>query len=323
MGEEKITVVVPAYNNAPWLPRCLDSLLNQTHQNLEIIVVNDGSTDDTASVLEMYAARDSRVKPVHKENGGVTSARLRGVAEAAGDWVGFVDGDDEVEPDMYARLLKNARAYGADISHCGYQVIYPDGGIEYLHNSGVLRQQDWQTGLRDLLEEKIVEPGLCNKLFKKALFRHLESKMDLSIRNNEDFLMNYYLFAQAKLSVFEDFCPYHYRIRQGSASRRKLNAHMIYDPIHVRQTVLESCAPELKDDARRALARMCLVAYRQLVLEKGKEYEEDRRNVRRMLAEQKPYLHLLPPRNALLVRTITTVPWLFDLAYRAFVKIFG
>ena len=66
MGADKITVVVPAYNNAPWLPRCLDSLLNQTHPDLEIIVVTDGSTDDTASVLEMYASRDSRIKPIHK-----------------------------------------------------------------------------------------------------------------------------------------------------------------------------------------------------------------------------------------------------------------
>ena len=78
MGSQKITVIVPAYNTAPWLVRCLDSLLNQTYPDLEVIVVNDGSTDDTGRILDAYAAEHPRVRAIHKENGGVTSARLRG-----------------------------------------------------------------------------------------------------------------------------------------------------------------------------------------------------------------------------------------------------
>ena len=116
----KISIIVPAYNIEAPLPRCLNSLLAQEYSNLEIIVVNDGSKDDTGAVMDAYAAKDSRIKAIHKENGGVTSARLRGVAEATGEWIGFCDGDDFVEPDMYARLMKNAADHNAQISHCGY-----------------------------------------------------------------------------------------------------------------------------------------------------------------------------------------------------------
>ena len=146
------SVIVPVYNLEKDLPRCLDSILAQTHGALEVIVVDDGSRDGSRAVLEEYARRDDRVKPIFKENGGVTSARLRGVAEATGEWVGFVDGDDEIEPDMYGWLLENARKYGADVSHCGYQMVFSDGRVHYFHNSGRIREQDPDTAIRDLLE---------------------------------------------------------------------------------------------------------------------------------------------------------------------------
>ena len=318
MDSETISVIVPAYNCAQWLPRCLDSILTQTWQALEVIVVDDGSTDDTAGVLEEYSARDNRIRAVCKENGGVTSARLRGVAESKGRWIGFVDSDDEIEPQMYERLLENAHRFDADISHFGHQMIYPDGRICYYYHSGILRPQERLTGLRDLLEEKLVEPGLCNKLFKRELFQGLEGRMDKTIRNNEDLLMNYYLFDRAETSIFEDICPYHYLIRQGSASRRKLNEHLIYDPIRVKQIILDSCDEALRDDVRRAMAETCLYLYAKLSLETGKEYRVHRERVRQLIAEQKEYIHLLPGRNALLVRMVCSAPWLFRLVYTVY-----
>lgn len=322
MCQETISIIVPAYNNAAWLPRCLDSLLAQTYENLEVIVVNDGSTDDTKAVLDAYGADNSRVRAIHKENGGVTSARLRGVQEATGTWIGFTDGDDEVEPDMFAHLLENAHTYGADISHCGHQVRFPDGRVEAVHGSGVLRQQDRLTGLRDLLDGGLIESSLCTKLFRRELFDGLEGWMDPAIKNNEDYLMNYYLFARAEKAVFEDFCPYHYILRQGSASYRKLSQHSIFDPIRVRQKILASCAPELQQDARRALLRNLLFAYAQLSVNTGQNLKEWRQRVRQLLQEQKPYFPLLSVRNQILANMICTAPWSFRLAYGAYVKLF-
>lgn len=321
MNGEKITVVVPAYNTAPWLPRTLDSLLAQTYGNLEILVVNDGSTDDTKVVLDTYAANHDRIRAIHKENGGVTSARLRGVAEATGDWIGFMDGDDIIEPEMYAHLLENAHTYSADISHCGHQVHFLDGRISYVHNSGVLRQQDNLTGMRDLLDGGLIESSLCTKLFRRELFEGLADFMDPAIKINEDYLMNYYLFSRAKQSVFEDFCPYCYLLRQGSASYKVLHEHSIFDPIRVRKIILDHCVPEMKDDAKTAQLRNLLFAYAQLAVNPDRQYDGFRASVRGLLKEEKEHFHLLSARNRLLANMICTAPWMFTIAYVAYVKL--
>lgn len=322
MDSEKISVIVPAYNIGPWLGRCLDSLLAQSHKNLEIIVVNDGSKDDTAAVLDEYAARYPNVKAIHKENGGVTSARLRGVAEAAGSWLGFIDGDDIIEPEMYAHLLENAHKYGADISHCGHQVLFPDGRIGYVHNTGEVRPQDKLTGLKDLLDGGLIESGLCTKLYRRELFDGLSDWMDCSIKNNEDLLMNYYLFEKAEKSIFEDICPYHYILRHGSASYRVFHEHSLFDPIRVRQTILDRCSPGMRQDARIALLRNCLFAYGQLALDLDRQYDGFRSRVRQLLKQQKAYFPLLSRRNQILAQMVCTAPWMFHMAYGAYVKLF-
>ena len=322
MGSELISVVVPSYNNGPWLPRCLDSLLAQTHENLEIIAVNDGSSDDTAAVLEGYAAKDPRIRAIHKENGGVTSARLRGVAEAKGSWIGFIDGDDEIEADMYAHLLKNALDHGADISHCGHRILFPDGRVSFVHNSGTFWVRDRLQGVRDVLDGGQVDSSLCTKLYRRELFEGLEEKMDRSVKNNEDYLMNYHLFSRAKTSVYEDFCPYHYILRQGSASYRKMNEHSLFDPVKVRQSILESAPEELKEDARIALMRNLLFAYGQLALDGAPEYDAFRVRARELIREQKPHFGLLSTRNRILSHMICVAPWSFRLAYGVYVKLF-
>lgn len=320
MNSDKISVIVPAYNTGAWLPRCLDSLWNQTYENLEIIVVNDGSTDDTKEVLDAWARGRNRVKVIHKENGGVTSARLRGVAEAEGDWIGFADGDDVVEPDMFRHLHENAR--GADISHCGHQVIFPDGRVEYVHNTGVKQEQDHLTALRELLDGGQVESSLCTKLFRRELFEGLTEWMEPAIRNNEDLLMNYYLFARAKSAVYEDVCPYHYILRAGSASYNQLHEHSLFDPIRVRQKILDACEPELKEEARAALMRNGLFAYGQLALKPERQYDIFRSRVRRLISEQREFYPLLSRRNRILAEMIRVAPWSFCMAYRLYVRCF-
>lgn len=322
MTGDKISIIVPIYNLAPWLGRCVESILAQTCENLEVILVDDGSGDDSLAIAREFARQDSRVKVIHQENAGVTAARLRGVEEATGEWIGFVDGDDELEPQMYARLLENAHSYGADISHCGYQRIDSGGNVDYHYNTGRIHCQDHLTGLRDLLEERLVGPGLWNKLYKRELFRGLREKMDFSIRNNEDMLMNFYLFSGAEKSVYEDVCPYHYLFRENSAARGKLNEHRIYDRIRVRQIILDACPPELERDARQALLRVLLYVYALLTVETEPRYREDLIRVREMLAEQKDHYSVLTRRNRVLAGMICAAPGLFRTAFRCYVKLF-
>ena len=322
MGNERITVVVPAYNNETWLPRCLESLLAQSHPNMEIVVVNDGSKDHTGAVIDDFAARYSNIIGIHQENAGVTAARLAGVRAASGDWIGFVDSDDTVEPQMYAHLLDNAQKDKADIAHCGHQTLFPDGRIVYVHNTGDYRRQDRLIGMRELLDGGQIEGSLCTKLYKRALFGGLEEWIDTTIKNGEDYLMNYYLFSRAEAAVYEDTCPYHYILRQGSASFRQFNEHSLFDPIRARQHILKHCEPEMEEDVRRALMRNILFAYGQMALNLDKQYDGFRSRARKLLREQRQYFHLLSTRNRVLSHMICTAPWTFHVAYGVFVKLF-
>lgn len=322
MKEERISVIVPAYNVGQWLPRCLDSLLAQEHANLEIVLVDDGSTDHTWKVIEEYKNRYTNILALRKENGGVTSARLAGIAQATGEWIGFVDGDDQVEPWMYRKLLENARKYHADISHCGHQIVFPDGRVESVHGTKRICQQNRLAGQRDLLDGSQIDSSLCSKLFRKELFRGLEDWMEPGITNNEDFFMNFFLFSKAENSVYEDVCPYRYLLRKGSASYHCLHEHSIFDPIRVRQMILERCDPELREQAHNALMRNMLFAYARLAVEPDQAFDGFRVRVRQMLQEQRAYFGLLSARNRLLAKMICTAPWTFHISYRLYKMLF-
>lgn len=262
---ELISIIIPAYNIQNYLRKSIESVLNQTYKNLEIIIVDDGSTDDTPIVLDKLAKVDARIRVIHKANAGVTSARLEGVFNAKGKYIGFVDGDDFVEPEMFELLLNNALKYNADISHCGYQMVFPDGHVDYYYNTHNIVEQDQIESLKDLLSGAFVEPGLWNKLFRKDLFHSLLGSdiMDMNIKINEDLLMNYYLFKEAKWVVYEDLCPYHYILRKNSAATAEMNEYKLKDPIRVLKIILEDTKeiPEVhKVVARRMVCQMIRVA---------------------------------------------------------------
>ena len=283
--DNKISIIVPAYNIETYLARTLDSILDQTYRNLEVIVVNDGSKDGTGAVLDRFAAQDPRIRAIHKENGGVTSARLRGLAEATGEWIGFVDGDDLAEPDMYERLLENSLKYDADISHCGYRMVFPSR-VDYYHNTGKLVEQDHDAGLRDLICGSFVEPALWNKLYRRSLFAGITEKMDFSIKINEDVLMNYWLFKASRKSVYEDFCPYHYVLRPGSAATSKLNEHKLRDPMKVTRAIFDDADEMLRPTALARLARQLIGGASMDAKEQPQLVKPYRRECRRELRQR-------------------------------------
>jgi len=246
MKNPLISVIVPVYNIAPYIEKSVMSICAQSYRNLEIIIVDDGSKDDTLSVVQRLAQQDRRIRVISKENGGVTSARLRGVKEATGEWIGFMDGDDHIEPQMYERLLNNAMEHQADISHCGYQMVFPSGHVDYYYNTGRVETQNHQQALCALLEGAYIEPSLCNKLFRRSLFNRMmtELLMETGIRNNEDLLMNFYLFQEAQTSIYEDLCPYHYVLRPSSAATSKISEHKLKDPVKVLRILLSKTENE-------------------------------------------------------------------------------
>lgn len=237
-----ISIVIPAYNIEAYISDTLDSVFAQTYTDIEVIAVDDGSTDKTGLLLDGYAEKEPRLRVIHKQNGGVTKARLDGIRAAKGEYIGFVDGDDLIDVDMYERLYNNAIKYSADISHCGYRVATKDG-IRYLYNTGKTVIQTREQGITDLLQGAFIEPGLCNKIYRAALFDTLfaSNKLDSSIVINEDLLMNFYLFSLSNKSIYEDFCPYNYIKREGSASQSDARYIDYAQPVEVREIILNAC----------------------------------------------------------------------------------
>lgn len=120
-----ITVIVPVYNVEKYLRRCLDSIIGQTYQNLEILCIDDGSIDNSGEICEQYAARDARIKVIHQENQGLSTARNRGLDAAEGEYIAFVDSDDYILEDMYKKMLAKLLDYNVDLCVCQWQYEFP------------------------------------------------------------------------------------------------------------------------------------------------------------------------------------------------------
>jgi|APEBP8051073220_1049391.scaffolds.fasta_scaffold02130_5 Glycosyltransferases involved in cell wall biogenesis len=232
--DKLISIIIPVYNGEHFLERCLRSVIAQTYKNLEIIVVNDGSTDRSAEKINRFVEIDKRIIPIHQQNKGVSAARNAGLKKATGDFIGFVDGDDEVLPDMYEFLLNNAINYDADISHCGFELVKKDSTINF-HNTGVMMTHNKFQGVAEILSGQRVEPSPCNKLFKKEVIANVSFPED--IKNNEDLLFNVEAFYHANTSVFQDVVKYKYIHNSESASRTSFTVEKANDIYQVAKRI--------------------------------------------------------------------------------------
>ena len=124
-----ISVIVPVYKVEQYLPQCIESIINQTYRNLEIILIDDGSPDNCGKICEEYAQKDKRIKVFHKKNGGLSDARNYGIARASGEYLAFVDSDDWIEPDMYEVLVNWIEDHQTDIVSCGFFLSFRNGRL--------------------------------------------------------------------------------------------------------------------------------------------------------------------------------------------------
>lgn len=241
MDEKLVSVIIPAYNIEDYIGRCLDSIISQTYKNLEIIVVDDGSRDRTGEILDDYVKKDPRMKVVHKKNGGVSSARNTGIDIAEGDYIGFVDGDDRIDPKLFETLVKLINEENADIAHCGYQMVFPDR-VDYYYNTGKRVIQTKEQGLKDLLAGEMIEPALYNKLYKRELFENV--RLNESLKINEDLDANYRLFKKSQKSIYYDLPLYSYMIRKNSATGSNTVIRKNEDSLKVLEQIKNDCKSE-------------------------------------------------------------------------------
>ncbi|MEH6947949.1 glycosyltransferase [Bacillus sp. JJ634] len=222
----KISIIVPIYNVEKYLSRCLDSLLSQTIHDIEIIAVNDESTDSSLKILREYKKLDPRIKSIDKPNGGVSSARNVGISHATGQYIGFVDPDDWVENNMYQSMYQQAIDYDADIVMCSYIREFENHSKEKIFNlPGKVFYQDEElktTIMRRLvgpLKEEVSNPELLDawgtvwsKLYRREIIMNNHIRFtDLNeIGTNEDSLFNIEAFYYATSFVFINLPYYHY-----------------------------------------------------------------------------------------------------------------
>ena len=316
---ELISVVVPAYNVEPYLDNCLNSILKQTYSDIEILLVDDGSTDNTLQVaLHFQSLSPDKIHVIHTGNQGVTMARFEGIRASRGEWIGFVDGDDEIEPDMYERLYNNAKKYKADISHCGHMTVVNGGErVHYFYNTGHLVRQDRNRGLKELIDGPI-EPGLWSKLFRRDLIQGLLSSdlMDTSIKYNEDLLMNFFLFRECRTAIYEDFCGYRYMAHTSSVTRSRFRIEKVSNPVRVWKTILEYVDPEMEDLAWKNYLMACVRAYWLLAIRA--EYKDEASGYRAELINNRSRWKLLTRNNKIKLRLILLSPILYNKMYQLY-----
>ncbi len=206
----KVSVIVPVYNLESYVEKCLDSLVNQTLEDIEIIVINDGSQDKSQKIIENYEkAYPQKVRYYIKENGGQGVARNLGLQVAKGEYISFVDGHDYLMPDALENMYQLSEEKGADICICDYKEIYEDGTEHYV-------KEVEDGGLKEMKKSYIMAmPGFCNKLFRRSFLEKIQFRF-LPIRAYEDFACYAPVGLKAEHIAYYSEPAYCYVIRSGS-----------------------------------------------------------------------------------------------------------
>jgi glycosyltransferase involved in cell wall biosynthesis len=224
-----ISVIVPIYGIERYLGICIESIIKQTYTNLEIILVDDGSTDRCPEICDLYAMKDSRIRVIHKSNGGLVSARKAGVIEATGLFIGYVDGDDWVEPDYYESLFNALDVHNADLVVAGQSRdlfeksipllnylpsgYYTGDKLDYLRSNMLSFSAFYRLGITTYV---------WNKLFKSTQVKYYQSLVDERITIGEDAAVVYPLILSCERIVITDNSGYHYRQREDSMLKKSL-----------------------------------------------------------------------------------------------------
>ena len=213
MDAAKISIIVPVYKVEPYLDKCVSSIVNQTYTNLEIILVDDGSPDNCPAMCDAWAEKDSRIRVIHKPNGGLSDARNAGMAIATGELMAFVDSDDWIAQDMYEHLYQRLAQDNSDIAACGVQMVWEDKTpSRMLTRDGncVLNQEE---SMRAIIEESWLKQPVWYKLYKTELVRDILFPVG---KYHEDVFWSYQAVGRAKKVSVSVRIGYYYLQRGGS-----------------------------------------------------------------------------------------------------------
>lgn len=214
MSQEKalISVIIPVYKVEKYVEKCIQSVINQTYENLQIILVDDGSPDNCGKICDEYAKKDHRIEVIHKSNGGLSDARNKGLEIAKGEYIGFVDSDDYIEADMYEVLYNLLKQYNADVSICNFYTV-SQGKISIKNADNGINEYNRIEILKEILLDKNIQSYAWNKLYKKELFDEIKYPIG---KKYEDIGTTFFLLEKCNKVVVTGKSEYYYINRQDS-----------------------------------------------------------------------------------------------------------
>ncbi len=259
--KEKVSVIVPIYNVEKYLIKCIDSIVNQTYKNLEIILVDDGSPDSCPQICDEYAIKDSRIKVIHKENGGLSDARNAGMSVATGEYISFIDSDDYISLDFIETLYNTMKYESSDIVECDVIKIFEnkDPKVNEYENNFKVETFDTQDSLSMLIAENQFRQHVWNKLYKSGIALHIPFKKG---KLNEDEFWTYQVFGQAKRVTKIKKLMYYYLQRESSIMGNKFNIRRLdaLEAKEERQKYIETKFPSLSVQSKIDLFGSCIFA---------------------------------------------------------------
>lgn len=206
-----VSIIVPIFKVEKYLKRCIDSILNQTYRNIEIILIDDGSPDNCGKIADEYALKDKRIKVIHQKNMGLSEARNRGIEISKGEYIGFVDSDDYIEPTMFQDLYNAIIDNDADISICNFYVI--SNKRKVAKNNFKRRNFNKIEALKGVLLDKDIQSYAWNKLYKRELFENIKYPIG---KKYEDIGTTFYLFEKSNKIAYIEKPEYNYLNREDS-----------------------------------------------------------------------------------------------------------
>ena len=286
--DEKISVIVPVYNVEQYLERCVDSIINQTYKNLEIILVNDGSTDSSGELCDELAKKDVRIRVVHKENGGVSEARNLGIRESNGAYITFIDSDDVVSIRMIEELYSNLLENGTDISIGNVIHNYNINNIFFDDSNNDILLWNNEEVLKEFLKAKITSFYPVAKLFKKNIILDLEFNVDFKLAEDAMFITEILLEKDVKVVYsFKDIYAYCHRSESATTS---INRDTVFDTIKVYDIILPKIEKKYPDLKRYVVLRKNWAnfeVYDKLVLSDKEIFDIDRKILRNEILSSK------------------------------------
>lgn len=287
-----ISVIIPVYNVEQWLDECIESVVNQSYTNLEIILIDDGSPDNCPKMCEQWAQRDERIHVIHKKNGGLSDARNAGLDICTGDYISFVDSDDHIHKDMYQIMLQDMLETGSDIVRCSkyFQKDTEEIEDQYIDSARYYNQKQMLDCY--FYHKDNFCGGIWDKLFKAEIFKNLRFPVGI---NSEDYYVYATIYNTVDKLYYNNIPLYYYRIRENSiCSAKDINNHS-FDKIKVADIVkqfIDKNYPARSYDAL-AFQIICRYAnYYNILMDKGysmrKEWKQDMRKfTKKMLFHKK------------------------------------